>query len=263
MCDIVAAGHLRSKASRHHRIVSIQEAQDIKALQKTRQILQPKSCLSHHRPYEYYDLTCEKVACIDCLLKDHAGMIITNISILSSPIIHWCCYPGHQTSPISDPALMDQMAERVRGLLSRLEARMTEMVEAEQSLSRLVQELDECTEVVLRRIGEEFGKLRQMLDRRQTELETKTRELRKSKRFMLEEQIDRLSVLRSNLCLLCECAGEVQAQLSKSKSEPGSESKGEGERAGGGGKEDGRSSRNMDTQRVWMCVFWRCHSAGL
>ena len=60
---------------------------------------------------------------------------------------------------------MDQMAERVRGLSSRLEARMTEMVEAEQTLSRLVQELDESTEGVLREIGEEFGKLRQMLDR--------------------------------------------------------------------------------------------------
>ena len=151
---------------------------------------------------------------------------------------------------------MDQMAERVRGLLSRLEARMTEMVEAEQSLSRLVQELDECTEVVLRRIGEEFGTLRQMLDRRQTELETKTRELRKSKRFMLEERMDGLSVLRSNLSLLCECAGEVQAQLSKSKSEPGSESKAEGERGGRGGKEDSRSGRNMDTQiSVDVCLL--------
>ena len=55
---------------------------------------------------------------------------------------------------------MDQMAERVRGLLSQLEARMTEMVEAEQSLSRLIQELDACTEVVLGRIAEDFGKLR-------------------------------------------------------------------------------------------------------
>ena len=124
---------------------------------------------------------------------------------------------------------MDQMAERVRGLLSRLEARMTEMVEAEQSLSRLIQELDACTEVVLGRIAEDFGKLRQLLDRRQMELETKTRELRKSKRFMLEEQMSGLSVLRSNVCMLCECAGQVQAQLSRSKSEPGSECKAQGE----------------------------------
>jgi hypothetical protein len=96
---------------------------------------------------------------------------------------------------------------------------MTEMVEAEQTLSRLVQELDESTEGVLREIGEEFGKLRQMLDRRQTELETKTRELRKSKRFVLQDQMDRVGAVRSNASVLCECAGEVQAQLSKSKSE--------------------------------------------
>ena len=88
MCDFIATIHLRAKATRHHQIVSIQDAQHIATLQKTREILQPKSCLSHHRPYEYYDLTCEKLACIDCLLKDHAGTIITHIYLNSMIAYH-------------------------------------------------------------------------------------------------------------------------------------------------------------------------------
>ena len=203
MCDFVAEIHLRSKSSRHHQIVTILEAQGIRQLQKAREILRPKSCLSHHRSYEYYDLTCEKLLCIDCWMNSYAGSIIIVLLFYPHVVTHtltstYICLPGHPTSPISDPALMDRMAERVRGLSSRLEARMTEMVEAEQTLSRLVQELDESTEGVLREIGEEFGKLRQMLDRRQTELETKTRELRKSKRFVLQDQMDRVGAVRSN-----------------------------------------------------------------
>ncbi|XP_067660187.1 E3 ubiquitin-protein ligase TRIM56-like [Haliotis asinina] len=70
LCDTCSKGHQLSTTTVHHKVLPLGEFASGDYDQHLREA-QTFPCVSHQKELEYYCETCEKVACLSCLLVDH------------------------------------------------------------------------------------------------------------------------------------------------------------------------------------------------
>lgn len=83
MCEVASKLHAKQKATRHHELVHVVQAEQAQDLggkdlnRRTSRVVQaevvPATCKQHDQPVSFFDVRCSRAVCRDCIVLEHQG----------------------------------------------------------------------------------------------------------------------------------------------------------------------------------------------
>lgn len=170
MCEEAAPWHTRTRLTRDHHTISLEE------LQKNPKLAVPSFCLEHNEPYRFFDQDCDMTICRDCVALEHSG--------------HKCLTLAKAASKYRQE--MQEIADQASGLVTTISVSSVQILAAEQALGNKVKQ-----EVSTLRA--KFQEFRVMINNREKALMQELDKHHKSRESILFDQRSQLQVFKACL----------------------------------------------------------------